>query len=316
MYRKIIPFLFFISFSSMAQQKLAKEFSFVNDNDLFVSKEKDRYYTNGIFFTYRYLAKNNNEKLEKKIYEWQFTHLMFTPNKPIVTDIAEHDRPFASYLNASFGIHKVYTSQQIIKAELQVGVIGPAALGEGLQNFIHDLYGFDRPTGWKYQIRNAIGININGFYTKSLSIDKDHRNDINFISAVRLGTVFTDASAGFYGRIGFNKLQKISNSIAFNTSLNNQSTSSVRGIESMIYYKGYLSYVLYDATIQGSFLNTSSPVTFEVNPLRFDFELGLLFTANRINFGYAYHFYTDKQKNLLFSGGNSYGSIRFNYLFN
>jgi hypothetical protein len=316
MYKKLLLLFFLISVSSRAQQKFSKQFSFVNDNDLFVSKVKDRYYTNGMFFAFRNLAKNENEKLEKKIYEWQLVHLMYTPHKSTVIDVDEHDRPFASYLYASFGINKVYKSQQILKTSIQLGVIGPAALGKNLQNFIHDIYGFDRPLGWKYQIRNAVGLNFNGYYAKSLSVDKRNLTDINLISSLRIGTVFTDASAGLYGRIGFKPLQKMSNSIAFNSNLNNNSTPNVRGIESMLYYKGTLSYILYDATIQGSFLNTSSPVTYEINPVRFDLELGLLFTANRVNFGYSYHFYTNKQKGLLYSRGNSYGSIRIGYLFN
>lgn len=311
-------FILFLCFSvaSQAQQKLSKEFSFVNDNDLFVSYQKDRYYTNGMFFTYRHLAKNENELLEKKIYEWQLGHLMFTPSKPTVIDISEHDRPFASYLYGSFGIKKVYKKQQILKGEVQLGMIGPAALGEGLQKFIHDIYGFPSPIGWKYQIRNAVGINLNAHYVKNISVDKDNRNDINFINSLRIGTVFTDISTGVHGRIGFKTLEPITNSVAFNTSLNNNQTSGVRGIESMFYYKGILTYALYDATIQGSFLNTSSPVTYTLNPFRLDFEMGLLFTANRVNFGYAYHFYTDKMDNLKFAKGNSYGSIRINYQFN
>lgn len=313
---RIFLVFFCISFVSIAQQKLSKEFSFVNDNDLFVSYKKDRYYTNGMFFTYRNLSKTKNEKLEKKIHEWQLGHLMFTPHKPTILSVSEHDRPFASYLYGSFGIKKVYKNQQILKGEIQLGVIGPPALGEQLQNFIHDIYGFDRPIGWKYQIRSAVGININAHYTKHITTDKDNRNDINFINSLRIGTVFTDISTGVHGRFGFLKLQPITNSVAFNTSLNNEQTSSVRGIESMFYYKTTLTYALYDATIQGSFLNTSSPVTYILNPFRFDFEMGLLFTANRVNFGYSYHFYTDKMKNLKFAKGNSYGSLRLNYLFN
>lgn len=316
MRKRILLIFLCFSASSIAQQKLAKEFSFINDNDLFVSRKKDRYYTNGIYLTFRHLTKNENSKLEKKIFEWQLGHLMFTPQKPTVIDISEHDRPFASYLYGSFGIKKVYKTPQILKAEIQLGMIGPAALGENLQNFIHDIYGFKRPTGWKYQIRNAIGVNLNGHYTKNITRDKLNRNDINFISSLRIGTVFTDASAGVHGRIGFKALEPITNSVAFNTSLNNNKTSGVRGIESMFYYKGVLTYALYDATIQGSFLNTSSPITYTINPLRFDFEMGLLFTANRVNFGYAYHFYSDKMKNLKFAKGNSYGSIRINFLFN
>ncbi|MCH3885557.1 lipid A deacylase LpxR family protein [Tenacibaculum aquimarinum] len=52
--------------SIFSQEKYAKEFSFINDNDLYTSINRDRYYTNGMFFTYRYLAKNNSSTIEKK----------------------------------------------------------------------------------------------------------------------------------------------------------------------------------------------------------------------------------------------------------
>ena len=39
------------------------------------------------------------------------------------------------------------------------------------------------------------------------------------------------------------------NSIAFNTHLNNENTSFVRGIESFLYYETSLTYVAYDATM-------------------------------------------------------------------
>jgi hypothetical protein len=315
---KVRVFLLFlwVSYTSLAQQKLAKEVSFVNDNDLFISTFKDRYYTNGLFLTYRHLRTHNNSELEKKIMTWQIGHLMFTPHKSTVEDITEHDRPFAAYLYASAGINNVYKNQQMLQFEMQLGVLGPAALGENLQNFIHDIYGFDRPAGWKHQIKNALGINLNASYIKRLAIDEDERNDVSFVSTLRVGTVFTDVATGIHGRLGFNTLQKISNSIAFNTNLNNEHTSGVRGIESMLYYKAMLGYTHYDATIQGSFLNTSSPVTYQINPVRFNFELGLLFTIQKMNVGYSYHFYSNKLKNLRYPDGNSFGKIRINYTFN
>ncbi len=241
--------------------------------------------------------------------------MIFTPHKSIVQDISEHDRPFAAYLYAGLGVKKVYASQQILKIALQLGVIGPLALGKDLQNLIHDIYNFTPSVGWKYQIKNALGVNLSGHYTKQLIPSGANYFDVSWMNSLRVGTVFTDATSGFYGRLGFNKLQKISNSIAYNTHLNNNTTKSVNEVESMLYYKMTVTYALYDATIQGSFLNTTSPVTYTVNPFRFDFEIGFLFTLRRINLGYAYHFHTSKLENLRFPNGNSYGSIRIQYLF-
>lgn len=310
------PLLFFaflfVSVLGFSQQKFSKEISFVTDNDLYVSYSKDRYYTSGIFLSYRYIAKNENENLEKKIFEWQVGHEMYTPNKAIVKTIDKHDRPFAAYLYGSFGIKKVYKNNRILNTTLQLGVIGPNAYGKELQDFIHDIYGFEKAIGWKHQIKSAFGLNLNVDYNSVLSSKNSF--DISWINSARLGTVYTNISSGVYIRIGLNPLQKMINSIAFNTNLNDENTNFKREIESFFFIKPTLRYSLYDATIEGSFLNKDSEVTKELVPLVFNVELGVKFTLNRFNFGYTYLYNTNKSKELLHTNGNKYGRIGINYL--
>ena len=108
----------------------------------------------------------------------------------------------------------------------------------------------------------------------------------------------------------------MANSIAFNSNLNNQDSKYNNEIESFLYVKPMFSYIVYDATIQGSFLNTTSPITYTVLPFMFSTELGIRFTSNRFNLGYAIHYHTKKLKSLQVPGGNFYGSIQLNYQFN
>ena len=75
-----------------------------------------------------------------------------------------------------------------------------------------------------------------------------------------------------------------------------------------------LRYALYDATLQGSFLNKGSEVTKELIPLVFDIQFGLKFTVNRFNFGYIFNYNTSKSKDLRYTYGNKYGTINLNYL--
>ena len=307
--------LLFLSISVFSQQKFSKEFSFLTDNDLYVSKVKDRYYSNGMFLTYRYLTKDF-KNLEKKIIELQIGHEIYTPYKSTVINVALHDRPFAAYLYGNVGILRVYKNEKILKTKLQIGVVGKSAFGEELQEAIHTIYNFRSPDGWKYQIRNTVAINFDTEYYKALGTNKTKHFDSNFVSKLRLGTIFSEASIGLMGRIGFKELQPIQNSIAFNTHLNNDVTSYVRGIESFLYYETSLTYVAYDATLQGSIFNNDSPVTFKPNAIRFDIELGYKFTAKRCNFGYSYHFHSNKMSKLRFDNGNDYGRIFFSYLFN
>ncbi|MHB0756196.1 lipid A deacylase LpxR family protein [Polaribacter sp. M15] len=304
---------FFFVFNGVSQQKFSKEISLVTDNDLYTSVNRDRYYTNGIFFTYRYLTKVNNHNLEKRILELQIGHQMYTPNRPTVEFLTQHDRPFAAYLFGGFGIKRVFKDNKILNTNLQIGVIGPNAAGYEVQNFIHQIYGYREVTGWKHQIKNALGVNIGAEYTCFLSKDASNTFDTSWVISGNLGTVHTDITSGLNFRLSFLPLQTIKNSIAFNTNLNDDTTKYHREIESFFYFKPTLRYAFYDATLQGSFLNTGSDVTKELIPFVFDMELGFKFTANRFNFGYIFNYNTSKSKDLRYTYGNKYGAIVASY---
>ena len=312
-----ILILFFCSFSVLySQKKLRKEFSFQTDNDYYISISKDRYYTNGIFLTYRYLSKNTTKKLEKKILEWKIGHQMFTPYKVEVTDVSMHDRPFASYLYGSFGIHRIYPNNQIFITSLQLGMIGPAAFGKELQDAIHTIRGFVKAEGWKHQIKNAFGLNLQASYQKLIVTDPSNHFDLTWNNSAKVGTVFTNISSGFLGRMSFYPLQEMMNSIAFNTSINDHFSKYHNEQEVFFYLKTHFNYTLYDATIQGSFLNTGSEVTKKLIREYMSLEFGLRFSIHRFNFGYAYHLNGRKSKDLRYKNANYFGSIQLNYLFN
>lgn len=307
-------FLFLLCLSAYNQQKFSKEISLVTDNDLYVSPERDRYYTSGIFLNFRTLTNHTNQKLEKKIFEFKIGHEMYTPNRPVAISVRQHDRPFAAYLYGSFGVKNVYKTDKILTTSLQIGAIGPNAFGKELQGFIHDMYGFAEAFGWKYQIKSAFGLNFDADYTSLLIKNKLNTVDVSWVGSARLGTVFTNISTGFYTRFSFIPLQKMANSIAFNTNLNDENTNFKREIESFFYVKPTIRYAFYDATLQGSFLNKESPVTKELIPLVFNVEVGFKFTANRFNFGYIFNYNTSKSKDLRYSYGNKFGTIAINYL--
>ena len=78
-------------------------------------------------------------------------------------------------------------------------------------------------------------------------------------------------------------------SVAFHSNLNKGTYGS---IESFVFIKPTLTFANYDATIQGSFLNTNSPVTYEIKPVYFSLELGYRYYKRRFLYGYTYHFQT------------------------
>lgn len=314
MKQKIFFLFIFITINIFSQHKYAKEFSFLNDNDLYISTSQDRYYTNGMFLSYRYLSNKTSKKIEKKIIELQLGHHMYTPFKATVDQHMDHDRPFAGYLFSRYGVHNFYKNNSILKTSLEIGIIGTSAMSKELQDFIHDIYGYKKAIGWKYQIANAFGVNLNIDYIKNLG--GDNYFDINWVNNLKAGTVYTDFSSGLYGRVGLKPLQKIINSIAFKGNLNNNNTNYNNKSEAFIYIKPMVHYVVYDATIEGSFLNTNSPITYNIEPFKFTTEIGIRFTVNRFNFGYTVNYHTKKLKSLRVPKKNFYGTILVNYQFN
>ena len=310
-----LSFLFlFLSSLIFAQEKFSKEVKIITENDLYVSTKRDRYYTNGFFASYRFVTKNTSEKVAKKIVALEIGHEMYTPNKSTVTNINQHDRPFASYLYGSYGISRVYKKKRIFNTSFQLGVVGAKAYGEEIQDFIHSIYGFKEVTGWQYQIANAIGLNFSTSYAHFLGKSATNLSDITWLSSGRIGTIYTDISSGFLFRFGFSPLASMVNSISFGSHLNNTDTNYTRAVESYFFIKPMVRYAFYDATLQGSFLNDSSMVTKELVPLVFDLAIGLHFTARRVNFGYTFNYNTSKSEGLRYTYGNKYGSISLSYL--
>lgn len=309
-------FLFLLVFFANAQEKLSKEFRLITDNDLYISINKDRYYTSGIFLEYSFLTNHSNPNLSKKIIDFGLNQEIYTPINPTVRSKGDHDRPFAGYLYGSFGVRNVYKKESILGFSIQIGTLGSKSYAEELQRFIHSLYNFADITGWVYQIRDAFALNFNINYTTNLYTSKNNTFDFGWISNANAGTMFTNLSSGFYTRFGFKKLQKIINSVGFYSNLNNANTNTLNKNESFLYVKPSLRFAFYDATLQGSFLNTSSPVTKVLNPFVLDVEVGFRYIKKRFDLGYAIHFYSNKSQGLKTDEINRYGSIILGYLFN
>ena len=239
---------------------------------------------------------------------------MYTPVNATLKFAIEHDRPFAAYLFTEYGERRFYNSQNLLITDLQIGMIGPNAKGKELQDFIHQIYNYPKVTGWKHQIKNAFAFNLNTVFLKHFKKISASNFDANSISKLKVGTVFSSFSTGLYSRIGLKKLQPLYNSVAFNSNLNNENNKSES--ESFFYVKPMLNYIMYDATIQGSFLNNTSPVTFKVKPIVFTIELGYKYYHRRFLYGYTFHYHTKKPQSLRATKNNTYGSIYIGYYFN
>lgn len=146
--------------------KKEKVFTLVLENDLF-GNGTDQNYTNGLRLTYLNTAAEFPE-LADKVAElvptfdinetssvfYSIGQNLYTPDaiENPAQDLS--DRPWAAYLYGAIGM-LTQTGNHLDEVEAAVGVVGPAALGEQTQKFVHK-YVSDSPVprGWDNQLRN------------------------------------------------------------------------------------------------------------------------------------------------------------------
>jgi hypothetical protein len=149
----------------------AATFAFIFENDTFSGN--DRYYTNGFLFSWQAApgatpawvgAVTANPLLffpEGGTPRWGlgFGQKMFTPADTAARNPPLSDRPYAGWLYGSLTVMR-HTAHALGSLELQLGIVGPGALGEQVQNNTHDLLNIDRALGWGFQIKDEPGANL------------------------------------------------------------------------------------------------------------------------------------------------------------
>jgi hypothetical protein len=87
------------------------------------------------------------------------TQSLFTPRDTQLDPPNPLDRPYAGELLANFGlIHDSAMTRDVVA--LSLGVVGPSALGEEVQNGFHNLIGDTPNRGWHYQVGDQPAANL------------------------------------------------------------------------------------------------------------------------------------------------------------
>ncbi|HYK76274.1 MAG TPA: lipid A deacylase LpxR family protein [Daejeonella sp.] len=299
-----------------AQTAYKNEFGFRNDNDAYLAYGQDQYYTNGLFIYFRQAMNQSKhgQTINKQIWEVEAGQKMYNPFTGNVPKISQIDRPFAAYLYAGASLSRFYNSENSLKVSLQVGTIGPRALGKEAQELIHRIGGFYKIKGWETQIKNEIGINSILEYNHFLSRSSSQKTDFSLTGAANLGNTFAGASLGILFRIG--DINQMFNSASTNSSISNNSTTApLVDREFFFFAKPSLNFIAYNATIQGGmFQKEKEVVTFDIHPWVFSQELGLKYSKKRWTADFSIIFKSREVKS--WAKANQYGSLGLCYRFN
>ncbi|BFG71147.1 hypothetical protein KACHI17_20280 [Sediminibacterium sp. KACHI17] len=268
-----------ISCLAHAQEKkfLRKELSFTTDNDAFLLKKKDAYYTNGFFIQYRF---TDTATVKKKVHALEIGQMIFTPlsKKESIADI---DRPYCGYLFTRYSQTIASSNDAVFQWHGTLGVIGSASLAEKLQNEYHKLLGFLRFKGWEYQVRNAIGLDAGVSYAFTAASYNDLFKIVPIVQA-NVGTTFNNAKVGLLFSAG--SFEKNNSSILFNTRVNNGTSVPNKKTEIFLYAYPSITYQAYNATLQGGLLNKGTgAVLADPKPFVLEQRYGIAYAEQRIS---------------------------------
>ena len=312
--KKILAVTALLCFGFSWAQKPA-EIGLITDNDLYTSPVNDQYYTAGTTLFYRYLSDKSNDKLVKKIYDFRIGQYIYNPQSVRAEDINVNDRPFAGYLFGEFGINYFYSNESVLKLKIQGGVLGPEAGAEAVQRGLHKVIHYPTVRGWQYQITTTAAAQLGAYYShKVLGNRFKEKVDFHLLGEVNVGTIWNSASVGGMMRISLKRpLQAMYNSSLHNAVLNKDKEAYKQHRELFLYLNPNLQYMQYDATIQGSHFNDTSPVTFPLIPFRFNAEVGVKYRYNNWDYSYSFNYRGKELSNNVISGFY-YGSIQVSYM--
>ncbi len=225
----------------------------VFDNDIF--DNTDYYYTNGVRLelvspfaqclpTSKLLPAFRNADIS--VQGLSLVQNIYTPVNPDTKEIRINDRPFSAYLSLGH-FRESYNYDRGLRmwAEISIGVLGPASMGDYVQSSIHDI----EPVGWQNQIENDIVFNYSFLIEKLLLSRKNIEVKVNANASI--GTVYDKVGGGLAFRFGrFRKL--LENSVIAHRQ------KDPGKISFWFFTKVNAHLIGYDATLQGGMFNKES----------------------------------------------------------
>ncbi len=212
-FRKIFKIAFFsimfLTSGAEAQQVIGNRLYKLGwDNDVFMMT--DHYYTQGLSLSMvNPFLKNNPVNLillkpkqyEKVAYGFTVDQRTYTPKDIRSDEIQYSDRPYAGVLVFSSQSTSANIERKVLfKAELDIGVMGPASGAGQVQYHYHDLTDNSLPNGWGYQQYNWPVLNYNFEATKEFY--SSPMMDIYGKAGARVGTLHDDVTVAMLFRFG------------------------------------------------------------------------------------------------------------------
>ena len=129
---------------------------------------------------------------------------IFTPKNTQITPPDPRDRPYAGWLYFGASLLQETDSRMLENLELDLGIIGPGALGKQVQNDFHQFIGTSTAKGWSSQLQTEFGaaLSYERKWRQALFGDTGFGMDIVPQAGATVGNIFTYGEIGALLRIG------------------------------------------------------------------------------------------------------------------
>lgn len=161
-----ILFLFSLPVASHGEHVI----NLVVENDLFTGT--DRHYTSGVMLNYV----SDIDGGPKQLREWGFDmpgiserdrlhvaisigHEIYTPTDIDAVELLEDERPYAGYAYLAAGFSAA-NQEEVDTWRVSLGLVGPGAKGEYIQNTVHEFIGEEPANGWQNELSNEWVVNV------------------------------------------------------------------------------------------------------------------------------------------------------------
>jgi lipid A 3-O-deacylase len=147
---------------------LGGSYTLLVENDVFTGT--DRHYTNGLRLSYLSRQDDVPDYIRAFAAAMPFVdpgarlragyalgHNIYTPNNIKAATLLPDERPYAGYLYAGMAVvaeGDAKSGNVLDTWEFDIGLVGPSALGEEVQNNFHRLIGSPQAEGWSNQLRD------------------------------------------------------------------------------------------------------------------------------------------------------------------
>lgn len=142
----------------------------------------------------------------RRFFSLSLGQAMYTP-EDITRPVPDpSDRPYAGFLYAGLAVHSM-DAGNLDTAEIDLGAVGPLSLAGDVQRLWHHIFGWDRPRGWAYQIKNEPVLALTYDHRQKIlrpRAEEGFGQDAIIHAGATLSNAFSGAMAGVEFRFGWN----------------------------------------------------------------------------------------------------------------